>query len=135
MCDSYGQECEILMFVKSMRISLLVFWTSSRPKNYHETFEDKKAILQRTNIQFIFYLDDIIWMRRTSVEILLYLKVGFYNQQEKFNFRTGPIITVFGSDYNSSKDFVCDKKETYLWQKRKWQKWQQNSKIDGAMPK
>ena len=92
----------------------LYFELAAGPKTITKRLKIKKAILQRTNIQFILYLDDIIWMRRTSVEILLYLKVGFYNQQEKFNFRTGPTITVFGSDYNSSKDFVCDKKETYL---------------------
>lgn len=143
MCDSYGQECEILMLIKSLRISLPVFWTSNRPKTFHKAFEDTIAILQRANIQLILYLDDIIWMRRTSEEILFASgqpnfsswKIWFYNQQEKFNFWTGPTITDFGSDYNYWNNFVCDKGETCLWQKRNWKKWQQNVKIDEAIPR
>ena len=94
MCDSYGQECEILMLIKSLRISLPVFWTSNRPKAFHKAFEDTIAILQRTNIQLILYLDDIIWMRRTSEEILLH-RDNLIFLLEKFGFMINRKNSIF----------------------------------------
>ena len=94
MCDSYGQECEILMLIKSLRISLPVFWTSNRPKTFHKAFQDTIAILQRTNIQLILYLDDIIWMRRTSEEILLH-RDNLIFLLEKFGFMINRKNSIF----------------------------------------